>query len=511
MSLDRVYVFDTTLRDGEQSPGVALTASAKLSIAEQLARLGVDIIEAGFPQASEGDFQAVRTIAERVSGPTIAALARCHPQDIETAARALESARAPRIHVFIATSPVHMEYKLKLQPQEVLERVREMVRKARGYVEDVEFSAEDATRSDPEFLIQVCQVAVQEGARTINLPDTVGYTTPEEYRILVETVRRGLDNPSVTISVHCHDDLGLAVANSLAGIAAGVRQVEVAVNGIGERAGNAALEEVVMAITARQDQFGVTHNIRTQEIYRTSQMVSRLSGMPVQPNKAIVGRNAFRHESGIHQDGMLKDRRTYEILTPEDIGVGQTLLVIGKHSGRHALRERLQALGLAATQEEVNKIQVRVKALAEVKSEVNDADLSAIWQDEVQGVKALDVELVSWQVNTGSDVRPTAQVSIRFRGEVHEDSGIGDGPVHALFQALMRAFRLKGVELKSYRLAPVSPGEDGLASVAVEVAGYGYRTAGYGADADVLKASALALKEALGSLAGHVLAEGAAV
>jgi 2-isopropylmalate synthase len=338
---------------------VALTPSAKLSIAEQLARLGVDVIEAGFPQASEGDFQAVRTIAEQVSGPTIAALARCHHQDVEAAARALEKARAPRIHVFIATSPVHMEYKLKLRPDQVLDRVREMVRKARGYVEDVEFSAEDATRSDPQFLVEVCRVAVEEGARTINLPDTVGYTTPEEYRVLVATVKQGLDNPGVTLSVHCHDDLGLAVANSLAGIAAGVRQVEVAVNGIGERAGNAALEEVVMALTARQDQFRVRHNIRTQEIFRTSQMVSRLSGMPVQPNKAIVGRNAFRHESGIHQDGMLKDRRTYEILTPEDIGVGQTLLVIGKHSGRHALRERLQALGLAATEEEINKIQAR--------------------------------------------------------------------------------------------------------------------------------------------------------
>ncbi|MCL6564323.1 MAG: 2-isopropylmalate synthase [Firmicutes bacterium] len=508
MSEDRVYIFDTTLRDGEQSPGVALNAATKLAIAEQLARLGVDIIEAGFPQASEGDFEAVRSIAAHVKGPTIAALARCHDADIETAARAVEPAASPRIHVFIATSPVHMQAKLKMTPDEVLERVAEKVAKARRYVDDVEFSAEDATRSDWDFLVQVAKVAVEAGATTINLPDTVGYTTPEEYRQLVTHIRRGLNNPAVRLSVHCHNDLGLAVANSLAGIEAGCRQIEVAVNGIGERAGNAALEEVVMALVARRDQFHVTHHIQTQEIYRTSQMVSRLTGMLVQANKAVVGKNAFRHESGIHQDGMLKDRRTYEILTPESIGVPQTLLVLGKHSGRHALRQRLAELGLSATPEQLDNIQKRVKALAEIKSEINDADLEALWQDEVQGRKAEEAELVTWQVATGAEIVPNAKVAVRFRGEVREASGVGDGPVHALFKALSEALGLKEVELSGYRLSPVSPGEDGLATVTVEIRGYDHETAGQASDTDVLKASALALKDALGLMASHIWARG---
>ncbi len=511
MSSDQVYIFDTTLRDGEQSPGVALSPSAKLAIAEQLARLGVDIIEAGFPQASAGDLDAVRLIADQVREPVIAALARCHPSDIEAAARALESAERPRIHVFIASSAVHMEAKLKMTPDQVLDRVGEMVAKARSYVEDVEFSAEDATRSEPGFLVDLAKLAASMGARTINLPDTVGYTTPEEYRTLVTLIREALDDPKIRLSVHCHDDLGLAVANTLAGIEAGVRQVEVAVNGIGERAGNAALEEVVMAITARKDQFQVQHRIQTRELFRTSQLVSRLCGMMVQPNKAIVGRNAFRHESGIHQDGMLKDRRTYEILTPDDIGVEQTLLVLGKHSGRHALRQRLSELGLSASSEELVRIQNRIKGLAEVKSEINDQDLVAVWQDEVQGVKVEDIDLVAWQVSTGTHMRPTAQVAVRFRGKVREDSAIGDGPVHALFQALSRALDLNGLELASYRLVPVSPGEEGLAAVSVEVSGYGHRAAGYASDVDVLKGSALALTDAMGSLAGRVLPEATGV
>jgi 2-isopropylmalate synthase len=378
-----VYIFDTTLRDGEQSPGVALTMVEKLAIAQQLAVLGVDIIEAGFPAASNGDFEAVEAISREVPGPTIAALARCQSGDILKAAQALSSAKRPRIHVFIATSDVHMRAKLNMTPNEVLDRVAQSVALARQYAEDVEFSAEDATRSDPDFLVQVATVAVQAGARTINLPDTVGYAVPDEYGELVRYVRQHCPG-DVIFSVHCHDDLGMAVANSLAGVQAGARQVEVAVNGIGERAGNAALEEVVMALTARADHYGVSHGVRLPFIYQTSQMVSQYTGMPVQPNKAIVGANAFRHESGIHQDGMLKDPRTYEIINPESIGQGSRL-VLGKHSGRHALRDRLDRLGLSYTPDQLHRLQLRVKALAESKVVVDDNQLKALWMIEVEG------------------------------------------------------------------------------------------------------------------------------
>ncbi|MDA8193071.1 MAG: 2-isopropylmalate synthase [Thermaerobacter sp.] len=499
---DVVRIFDTTLRDGEQSPGVALSPPAKLAIAEQLARLGVDYLEAGFPQASAGDFEAVQNIARNIKGPTITALARCHPADIEAAARALEPAEKSRIHVFIATSPLHMRAKLQMTPDQVRERVLAMVAKARQYAEDIEFSAEDATRSDPEFLAEISRIAVDAGATTINLPDTVGYTTPEEYRQILRTVRAGIGRDDVILSVHCHNDLGLAVANSLAGIEAGCRQVEVAINGIGERAGNAALEEVVMALTARADQFGVRHRINTREIVRASQMVSRLTGMVVQPNKAVVGRNAFRHESGIHQDGMLKDRQTYEILRPEQIGFGGTVLVLGKHSGRHALRQHLEQLGLTYTPEQLDRIQERVKALAEMKAEVNDRDLEAVWQDVVgQSERHDEAELVSWQVSTGSQARPVAQVTVRLRGAQREDSGTGDGPVHALFQAFCRAFDVPGAELAAYSLMPISPGEGGLATVRVEVASRVGTAFAQATDSDVVKASALALSDALAQCA----------
>lgn len=495
---DRVKIFDTTLRDGEQSPGVALSWQEKLALAEQLARLGVDVIEAGFPQASVGDFEAVRTIAKNVSGVTIAGLARCHEVDVRRAAEALDVAQKPRIHVFLATSPIHMRSKLKMTSQEVLDRVGSMVALARSYYEDVEFSAEDATRSDHEFLCQVARVAVQAGASTINLPDTVGYTTPDEYQDLVRCVKDAVNNDAVTISVHCHNDLGLAVANTLAGIEAGCRQVEVAVNGIGERAGNAALEEVVMVLSARKDALKVTHGVDTREIYRASQMVSRLTGMAIQFNKAIVGRNAFRHESGIHQDGMLKDPSTYEILSPESIGIGSTVFVLGKHSGRHALRQRLDELSLSVTTEQLDDIQHRIKALAEEKSAINDHDLEALWQDVVgRGIEAPTSELLSWQVTTGTQVRPTAHVVIRQEGGVVEDSGSGDGPVHALFQAISRAVGQPQAELSDYQLITVSPGEGGLAAARVSVTVDTMECLGQSTDSDVLKASAMALHQAL--------------
>lgn len=499
---DVVRIFDTTLRDGEQSPGVALTPQAKLAIAEQLARLGVDYLEAGFPQASAGDFDAVRQIAANIKGPTITALARCHPQDIEAAARALEPAEKSRIHVFIATSPLHMRAKLQMTPEQVKERVAVMVAKARQYSDDVEFSPEDATRSDIGFLGEIARIAVDAGATTINLPDTVGYTTPKEYQEILRSVRQAIGRDDIILSVHCHNDLGLAVANSLAGIEAGCRQVEVAMNGIGERAGNAALEELVMALTARADQFKVRHNINTREIVRASQMVSRLTGMVIQPNKAVVGKNAFRHESGIHQDGMLKDRQTYEILRPEQVGFGGTILVLGKHSGRHALRQHLDELGLTYTPEQLDRIQERVKALAESKSEVNDRDLEAVWQDVVgQPNRHPQIEVVSWQVSTGSQARPVAHVAVRVRGQEREDSGTGDGPVHALFQAFSRALEVRDAELAAYNLMPISPGEAGLASVRVEVASRAGTAFGQATDSDVVKASALALADALAQCA----------
>lgn len=378
MEQDRVCIFDTTLRDGEQSPGVALTVSEKVEIAHQLSRLGVDVIEAGFPISSVSDFQAVHEIAEQVQQTSIAALARCEEADVQAAVRALEPAKNPRVHVFIATSAVHMRVKLNLSSDAVLERVERFVREARTHVSDVEFSAEDATRSDPTFLSEVVDAAVAAGAHTINLPDTVGYAMSSEYAALIARIRQQVPS-DVVVSVHCHDDLGLAVANSLAGVQAGARQVEVAVNGIGERAGNAALEEVAVALFARSDHWRLEHGLHLEELYETSQLVSRLTGMTIQANKAIVGENAFRHESGIHQDGMLKDPQTYEFLDAVALGQGSRL-VLGKHSGRHALRDRLEKMGIAYNVDELKRMQHRIKAMAEGKRSIDDQELYGIWE-----------------------------------------------------------------------------------------------------------------------------------
>lgn len=378
MNANHVVIFDTTLRDGEQSPGVALTVAEKVEIAQQLNRLHVDIIEAGFPISSKSDFTAVREIAGQIRQSRVAALARCEAQDVEAAARALEPAPNPRLHVFIATSAVHMKSKLNLSPDEVLARVDRYVREARQHVQDVEFSAEDATRSDPSFLAEVVDAAVAAGARTINLPDTVGYAMGTEYAALIGAMRSRVPD-DVVISVHCHDDLGMAVANSLAGVKAGARQVEVAINGIGERAGNAALEEVAVALSARSDHWGLAHQLNLGEVYTTSQMVSRLTGMMIQANKAIVGQNAFRHESGIHQDGMLKDPTTYEFLDARSLGQGSHL-VLGKHSGRHALRERLEKMGIAYSADDLRQMQNHIKTMAEGKRAIDDQELYGIWQ-----------------------------------------------------------------------------------------------------------------------------------
>src|ERR671911_282811 len=426
---ERVIIFDTTLRDGEQSPGISLNTGEKLEIAHQLARLGVDVIEAGFPAASPGDFEAVRTIAREVHGPVIAGLARAHAADIERAAEAVREADRPRIHTFISTSDIHIEHQLQSTREDVKGSARAAVAHARSLCEDVEFSPMDATRADVEFTAEVLQIAIDQGATTINIPDTVGYAMPDEYaRFLARLYELVPALRDVTLSVHCHDDLGLAVANSYAGVQAGARQVECAINGIGERAGNAALEEIVMLLATRGDVAGVETGINTRELARTSRMVSRLTGYVIQPNKAIVGRNAFAHESGIHQDGVLKERTTYEIMDATTIGLETNSLVLGKHSGRHALRNALEELGFKVEGAALNTAFKRFKEVADRKKKVTALDLEAIVSDEMrQSEGAFGLE--SFDVEAGSDRSPFARVRVRLAGgEVGEGSFTGDGP-----------------------------------------------------------------------------------
>ncbi|MDI6893489.1 MAG: 2-isopropylmalate synthase [Bacillota bacterium] len=492
----RVLIFDTTLRDGEQSPGVSLTPAEKLEIARQLARLRVDVIEAGFPVASPGDFEAVTAIAREVRGPVICALARANPVDIDRAAAALAGAERKRIHTFIASSDVHMKYKLRKEPREVLEAAVAAVKRARQYTEDVEFSAEDATRSRPEFLCTLFRAAIDAGATTINVPDTVGYTTPREFAELIRFLREnvpGIDG--VVISVHCHDDLGLAVANSLAAVEAGAGQVECAVNGIGERAGNASLEEVVMALKVRQDALGASPAIATEQIYRTSRLVATLTGMPVPPNKAVVGANAFAHESGIHQDGVLKERTTYEIIRPEDVGVPAGRLVLGKHSGRHAFRERLLALGYQLREEDVEKAFARFKEMADRKKDISDRDLEALVENEV--LKEPEVwSLDCFQVSTGNRSLPTATVSLVKNGQVVQEAACGDGPVDALLRAVERAVGAD-FHLLEFSLKAVTGGKDALGEAAVRVERDGAVYSGRGVSTDVLEASVRAYLQAV--------------
>lgn len=388
---DRVTIFDTTLRDGEQAPGIALDPSQKVAIALQLARLGVDVIEAGFPVSSPGDFEAVRRIAQEVTGPQIAALARAEPGDIDRAWEAIRHADRPRIHVFLATSPIHMEHKLRMTPEEVMAAVESNVARAREHTANVEYSPEDATRSDPDFVVAVCRAAVQAGATTVNIPDTVGFSTPAEYARLISRVVAEVkaDRDEVVISTHCHDDLGLAVANSLAGVQSGARQVEGAINGIGERAGNASTEEVVMALRVRGDAFGVTVGVTTEEIFETSQMVAEKTGYPIQYNKAVVGRNAFAHESGIHQHGVLRNSATYEIMDPSSVGLNGSSIVMGKHSGRAALRHTLEQMGVDLSPESFEKAFARMKKVADRSGAVSDAHLRAIVDDVVSGSEIL--------------------------------------------------------------------------------------------------------------------------
>ncbi|HXS46947.1 MAG TPA: 2-isopropylmalate synthase, partial [Solirubrobacterales bacterium] len=411
---DRVHIFDTTLRDGEQSPGISLNTAEKVEIAQQLARLGVDVIEAGFPITSPGDFEAVEAISRQVEGPTICGLARTHKADIDAAWRAIRDSQRPRIHTFISTSDIHIEHQLQTDREDVKGQARAAVALARSYCDDVEFSPMDATRADVEFTAEVCAIAVEEGATVVNIPDTVGYTTPEEYgeyfRRLYELVPRLRE---VETSVHCHDDLGLAVANSYAGVLAGARQVECAVNGIGERAGNCSLEEIVMLIQTREDAHGLTTGLNSRELARTSRMVSRLTGYAIQPNKAVVGRNAFAHESGIHQDGVLKERTTYEIMDATEVGLESNSIVLGKHSGRHALRDALEQLGFKIEGNALNAAFKRFKEIADRKKQVTALDLEAIVSDEMREKEDAH-ELASFEVEAGSERKPLARVTVRM-------------------------------------------------------------------------------------------------
>jgi 2-isopropylmalate synthase len=487
---DVVRIFDTTLRDGEQAPGIALTRAEKVEIAEQLARLSVDIIEAGFPVSSEGEFEAVREIASSVRGPVIAALARVTTGDIERAAEALKGADRWRIHTFISTSDIHMTDMLRMSHAQVLDAIREGVKLAVGYTDDVEFSAQDATRTELDFLLECFRVAVDAGATTINVPDTVGYAMPHEFGELVRTVREAMPD-HVTISTHCHNDLGLAVANSLAGIVNGARQVEVAVNGIGERAGNCSLEEVAMIVRTRGQTLGVTHGLNLKEIVRTSRLVSMTTGYSVQPNKAVVGSSAFAHESGIHQHGVLSNRATYEIMDPLEIGLEGNRLVLGKHSGRHAFADALEKLGIQLDQDHLNRAFARFKELADRKIQLTDQDLSAIVSEELGSAEEEGYVLEALELGGGTHRSPTANVRLRRGGEVIEESATGDGMIDASMGAILRAV---GVEarLVSFNVSAVTGGTDALGDVVVQLDVEGRRVTGRGVATDVVVASARA-------------------
>jgi 2-isopropylmalate synthase len=496
---DYVRIFDTTLRDGEQSPGASMNIEEKIQVALQLEKLGVDSVEAGFPIASEGDFEAVRRIAERLQEAKVVALARCERQDIERAWEAIKGARRPGLHVFLSTSDIHLRHQLKKDRHEVLQWATEMVRLAKSMCGDVEFSPMDASRTEPEFLFQVLEAAIAAGATTVNIPDTVGYATPDEFGELIGRIRsrvKGIE--AVVLSVHCHNDLGLAVANSLAAVRAGARQVECTINGIGERAGNAALEEVVMALKTRGDHFRVGTRVRTEYLYPTSRMISRITGIPVQPNKAIVGANAFSHESGIHQDGILKEKSTYEIMRPESVGWGQTSLVLGKHSGRHALKDRLEKLGYELTPQDLDRVFQRFKALADRNKDVYDEDLEALVEDEVLRMPAR-YKLNYLHVTSGSVTVPTASVKLEIDGVEHAGAGFGIGPVDATFQTIARIAGANA-RLKRFAINAITGGSDAQGEVTVRLEANGHEVVGQGTHPDVIVASARAYVNALNRL-----------
>ena len=496
---DQIIIFDTTLRDGEQCPGASMNLREKMEIARQLARVNVDVIEAGFPVISDGDFEAVQTIAAEIKGPVICGLARCVPEDVEAAAAAVKPAgERGRVHVFLATSAIHREFKLKKAMDEIIRLAREGVALAKSLTRDVEFSPEDGSRTEPEFLARVVQAAIESGATTINIPDTVGFAVPEQYAALIAYLRSNVKNmDDAILSVHCHDDLGLALANSLAAVKAGARQVEGTFNGIGERAGNCALEEVVMAVKTRPDFFGALHTkIRTREILKTSRIVSRMSGLHVARSKAIVGENAFAHSSGIHQDGILKKRETYEIMDPEEVGWGGTELPLTKHSGRHAMLARLDHLGFKLTEQETGAVFERFKEIGDKKKFVYDDDLAALVEDSMSVPKET-FTLDYIHVASGSTTIPTATVRLKTVGGTLQDSSPGNGAVDAAMQTIDRIVNRKG-HLAEYRVEAVTQGRDSLGEVTIKVDfGDGELITGKGASTDVIEASARAYVNAV--------------
>ncbi len=497
---EKVLIFDTTLRDGEQSPGASMNPTEKLTIAKQLARLNVDIIEAGFPVTSKGDFEAVKLIAKNIDEPTICALARMNKNDIDTAIEALANAKKPRLHVFISSSDIHLKYQLKMTRAEVTEITKKMITYAKNQIEDIEFSPMDASRSDIEFLYKLIETAIKSGATTINIPDTVGYSTPYEFGKLIKGIRENVKGiEKVTISVHCHNDLGLATSNSLEAIIHGARQVECAINGLGERAGNASLEEIVMALKTRKDFFKLSTNIDTKEIYKTSRLVSSITGIDVQANKAIVGANAFRHESGIHQDGILKERTTYEIMDARSIGISQSTLVLGKHSGRHAFINKLNELGYDLNREDLNKAFARFKEIADAKKEVSDWDIESIIADEIYHIPET-FHLEYLHVMCGGLRKSTATIGIMTKDTLIEESAIGVGPVDAVYQGIKKITKIPNT-LVDFTVKSVTGGLDALGEVVVKLSDeQGRIFTGRGASLDIIEASAKAYLNAINKL-----------
>lgn len=494
-----IKIFDTTLRDGEQSPGCSMNLKEKIEMAQQLEKMNVDIIEAGFAAASPGDFQSIQAISKVIKNCTIASLSRANKNDIDKSWEALQEAVYPRIHIVLATSPIHMEYKLKMSPDEVVKQSFESVAYAKTKCNDVEFSAEDATRSDVDFLVRVFDSVIKAGATVINIPDTVGYTTPDEYyEFLTEIFEKCPALKTVDVSVHCHNDLGLGVANSMAAIRAGVNQIECTINGIGERAGNAALEEIVMVLKTRKDNFQADTRIDTKQIVRSSNLLTRITGVKVQPNKAIVGANAFSHESGIHQHGVLAHKETYEIITPESIGLDKNKIVLGKHSGRHAFTDRLKQLGYILSKEEIDEAFIKFKDLADKKKVVYDKDIEALISKQKLDVPK-EYELSKFVINSGNTITPTASITIKHGEEAIEEVASGDGPIYASFKAIEKIIG-KSMELEDFSLQSVTEGEDALGDALVKLRDGDNVYIGRGLSTDVIESSIIAYINAVNKM-----------
>lgn len=497
--MERIFIFDTTLRDGEQSPGASMTVEQKYEVAVQIERMGVDAIETGFPVSSPQQFQACKMISENVKGPVITALARAVEKDIDIAAEAVAKAQHSRIHTFIATSPIHMKYKFNKPPEEIIGMAVKAVKYAKNKAAEVEFSPEDATRSDLPFLYSILEKVIEAGATIINIPDTVGYTIPQEMSNIITAIKNNVPNiDKAIISVHCHNDLGLAVANTLAAIEAGARQAEVTINGIGERAGNAALEELIMALSVRKDLLKYTTNIKTNQIYNSSRLISNITGLEISRNKPVVGDNAFAHESGIHQDGLLKHRETYEIMTPSSIGRGSSDIVLGRHSGFHGFKKRIGELGFVISEEESKRIFDKFLYIADRKKEVYDEDLITIIIDEL-GMSSSSYKLEYFNILSGNTSVPTATIKIRHNETVLEEAATGDGPVDAIFRAIERAIGVNAV-LNEYKVHAVTPGKQAMGEVQVSISVDGVDSKGRGSSTDILEASAIAYVSALNKI-----------